>query len=60
MTMDHPALARLDAAISRLEQAIESHRAQADSVRTRHATLKERMSEAVAALDQLIARGEKE
>lgn len=55
--MDNPALARIEAAIDRLDRALESHRAAAASLADRHARLKSHMVEAVAALDQVIARG---
>lgn len=55
--MDNPALARIDAAIDRLDRALDQHRAAAASLGDRHARLKAHMAEAVAALDQVIARG---
>lgn len=54
--MDNPALDRLDAAIARLERAVSAHRDQSAGVARRHAALKAKMSEAVAALDRVIAR----
>jgi hypothetical protein len=55
--MDNPALARIEAAIDRLERALDTHRAAAATLADRHARLKAHMAEAVAALDQVIARG---
>lgn len=55
--MDNPALARLETAIDRLDRALDSHRAAAAALSQRHARLKAHMTDAVAALDQVIARG---
>ena len=54
--MDNPALDRLDSAITRLERAVAGHRDRNADLARRHATLKTRMSEAVAALDRVIER----
>ena len=54
--MDNPAIARLEAAIARVERAVEQRNRAAVAMNRRHATLKDRMAEAVAALDQVIAR----
>jgi hypothetical protein len=54
----HPtsAVDRIDAAIARIEAQI-AHRAEAgEALARRHAALKARMAEAVAALDDVIAR----
>ncbi len=50
------ASARIDAAISRIEAALARQAKVADTLRRRHATLKTRMTEAVKALDEVIAR----
>jgi len=52
-----PALDRIDRAIARIDAVLaESGRATEETLR-RHATLRARMEEAVAALDDVIARG---
>ncbi len=51
------AMARIDTAITRIEAAIESQAHTADTLRKRHGALKARMVEAVAALDDMLARG---
>lgn len=56
--MDNPSLARIEAAITRLEQALDGKRRAAEALAQRHATLRARMTEAMAALDQVIARTE--
>ncbi|WP_267381024.1 hypothetical protein [Sphingomonas sp. GC_Shp_6] len=53
----HSAAARVDAAIARIEGAIAARAASADALARRHDALKARMAEAVAALDDVIARG---
>ena len=50
-------LARIDAALSRIEAATARRDQEAQAIRTRHAALKARMGEAVAALDDVLARG---
>ena len=52
--MDNPAIARLDAAITRVEGAIAARRAADAQLERRHATLKATMAQAVAALDAII------
>ncbi|WP_298091911.1 hypothetical protein [uncultured Sphingomonas sp.] len=51
------AVDRIDAAIARIESAIEARLDSAATLAERHAALKERMAEAVHALDEVIARG---
>lgn len=53
--MDNPAIARLEAAIGRVEQAIAQRRAADALLERRHTTLKATMAQAVAALDAIIA-----
>lgn len=53
--MDNPAIARLEAAIGRVEQAIAQRRAADALLERRHVTLKATMAQAVAALDAIIA-----
>ena len=53
---DPSATDRVDAAIARIEAAIDARTRAADALATRHAALKARMAEAVAALDDVIAR----
>lgn len=48
---------RIDAALARIERAIASRAHGAEALARRHAALKARMAEAVAALDDVIARG---
>jgi len=55
-SMDHPALARIEQAIERIEAAIARRRVAAEAVAERHAALKSRMAEAVAALDAVMVR----
>jgi hypothetical protein len=55
--MDNPAIARLEAAIGRIERAVETRRTASAAVEQRHATLKARMTEAVTALDQILKQG---
>ena len=50
------AVDRIDAAIARIEAQSASRAEAADALTTRHAALKARMGEAVAALDDVIAR----
>lgn len=50
------AVHRIDAAIARIEARIAQRTEAADALATRHAALKARMAEAVAALDDVIAR----
>lgn len=57
MNETRPAAARIDAALSRIEGAIDARARSADALAKRHAALKARMAEAVSALDDVIARG---
>lgn len=57
MTDIRPAAARIDAALARIETAIDVRARAADALVRRHAALKARMTEAVTALDDVIARG---
>ena len=54
---DTAAVDRIDAAIARIEVAITARARSSDSLAKRHAALKARMAEAVAALDDVITRG---
>jgi hypothetical protein len=57
--MDTPtpsAVDRIDVAIARIEAQIAARSEAADALANRHAALKARMAEAVAALDDVIAR----
>lgn len=57
--MDTPppsAIDRIDLAIARIETQIAQRTQAADALAQRHAALKARMAEAVAALDDVIAR----
>ncbi len=51
------AVDRIDGAIARIEAAIDARAKSGDALARRHADLKARMAEAVAALDDVIARG---
>lgn len=53
---EHPALARIDRALARIETAARARVTEADSLARRHQILRERMAEAIGALDQLIVR----
>ena len=50
------AVERIDAAIARIETQISARADAGDALARRHAALKARMAEAVAALDDVIAR----
>lgn len=50
------AVDRIDAAIARIEAQIALRAEAGDALARRHAALKARMAEAVAALDEVIAR----
>lgn len=52
------AMARIDAAISRIEAAARARARAADTLHKRHGALKARIVEAVAALDETLARGD--
>lgn len=54
---DPTALDRIYQAIARIEAAVEAHAREGDALARRHVALKSRMAEAVAALDDVIARG---
>ncbi|GGB34340.1 hypothetical protein GCM10011380_24740 [Sphingomonas metalli] len=56
MSETPPAVERIERAIARIERAVLARAAEAESLARRHATLKTRMAEAVAALDEVIAR----
>ncbi|WP_169803514.1 MULTISPECIES: hypothetical protein [Sphingomonas] len=53
--MDNPAISRLEAAIDRIERVVDERRTAAAVMERRHALLRQRMGEAVAALDEIIA-----
>ena len=50
------ALARIEAAMARIEAAAAAQASAAESMKRRHATLRTRMTEAVAALDDVLAK----
>ena len=52
-----PAVERIDRAISRIQTAIAARTDSAEALARRHAVLRSRMADAVAALDDVIARG---
>ena len=52
-----PALDRIDRAIARIEAVLAERARATEEALQRHATLRARMEEAVAALDDVIARG---
>ncbi|MDQ2893302.1 MAG: hypothetical protein M3R64_09490 [Pseudomonadota bacterium] len=56
MAATNPATDRIDDAIARIEAAIDTRATAAERLSHRHAALKARMAEAVAALDEVIAR----
>ena len=53
--MDNPAIARLENAIERVEQALAHRSAAEAALAGRHAVLKATMAEAATALDEIIA-----
>jgi len=55
-TPPHP-LDRIDRAIARIEAALAARSRASEDALKRHATLRARIEEAVAALDEVIARG---
>ena len=57
MTEPASAATRIDTAIQRIEAAVARRAESGDALARRHAALKARMAEAVAALDDVIARG---
>lgn len=60
--MDDPqygaAVDRIERALTRIERAAQARAFEADALGRRHTALRARMAEAVAALDQVIAREE--
>ena len=52
----HPSISRIEAAVARIERATATRAYSTDSLARRHAALRQRMEEAVAVLDELIAR----
>ena len=56
MTDASSAATRIDAAIGRIEAAVQTRAESNDALARRHAALKARMAEAVSALDDVIAR----
>lgn len=55
-----PALDRIDRAIARIEAAVAERDRAAEAAVQRHALLRARIEQAVATLDDVIARGEAE
>lgn len=55
---EHPLIARIERALDRIEQAAQARAYATDRLERRHAVLRERMAEAVGALDELLAREE--
>lgn len=51
------AMARIEHAMARIEAAARAHVEAAETMKRRHGALKARMTEAVAALDDVLARG---
>ena len=51
-------MARIDAALQRIEAAAARKAEAAEAIARRHGALRTRMAEAVAALDDLIAKGD--
>ncbi|MBB3910403.1 hypothetical protein [Sphingomonas desiccabilis] len=51
----NPGLARIDAALQRIEAAARARAAAAESLERRHAALRASMAEAITALDHVIA-----
>ena len=58
--IDRIPLDRIDAAIARIAAAAARRAQASDALTNRHAALRTRMTEAVAALDDVIARGKAE
>jgi hypothetical protein len=50
-------MARIEAALQRIERAAAARTAESAAIARRHAALRERMSEAVTALDTVLAQG---
>ena len=57
MAMDAAPLTRINAALDRIEAAVRARDAAAAAEAKRHQALRARVTEAVAALDDVIARG---
>ena len=53
---DHPLIHRIEGAIARIEAAARAHAFATERLTRRHEALRERMAEAVDAMDELIAR----
>lgn len=51
-----PPLQRIEAAIARIESATAARRADREALARRHARLRESMTQAIAALDEMLAR----
>jgi hypothetical protein len=56
----HPAIARIERAVARIEKAATARAYAADRIARRHAMLRTRIEEAVLSLDALIARQDAE
>ncbi|MCM8730197.1 hypothetical protein ACFO8O_04330 [Hephaestia sp. GCM10023244] len=54
------ATARIDRAIARIERAVATHQQRHDAIAKRHATLRAQIADAVEALDDVIAREERD
>ncbi len=54
--LEHPAVQRIERAVARIEKAAGARAYSAEMLGRRHAALRERMEQAVEALDALIAR----
>jgi hypothetical protein len=57
MTDQIPAMERIEAALQRIERAAAARTAESAAISRRHAALRDRMSEAVTALDAVLAQG---
>ena len=55
---EHPSITRIERALARIEAASRQRAYDAESLARRHDALRQRMSEAIEALDQVIAREE--
>lgn len=56
----HPALSRIDRAIQRIERATATSRVESARLQDRHAALRARIGEAIAALDGVIDSGNRD
>lgn len=56
MTETPPAVDRIERAVARIERAADARAASARRLAARHALLRERMAEAVAALDAVVVQ----